>query len=492
MTRVLSNAKNWPVACALLLAFSSAVYAEIKLPAIIGDGMVIQRDKPIRLWGWTDQPAVAIRLGEKEKVVKPDENGRWSVVLKAMPAGGPHEIVLSTREDAEVRIRDVLVGEVWVCSGQSNMEWSAIPQLGIDNNEAEVAAANYPQIRLIDVPNVAAETPQDDFKGKWQACTPESMRPFSAVGYYFGRKLHKELGVPVGLIGSNWGGTEAEPWTSPQAMAAEPKLKAHLEQWEKNVAANEKLKLNPQRPSVLYNAMIAPIVSYPIRGAIWYQGESNVTRAYDYRVVFPTLIKSWRTAWGDRDMPFYFVQIAPFKYTTSIPQWKTTEQHCAELWDSQLYAYRHVKSTGMVVVHDIGNVNDIHPRNKLDVGRRLANWALANTYGKDGIVYSGPIYKSFKKQGDKIVLRFDDTGSGLESRDGKSLTHFTLAAEDQQFKPAVAEIVGDTVVVRSDEVAKPVAVRFAWHEAAEPNLMNKEGLPASPFRTDDWKLITQQ
>lgn len=465
--------------------------AELKLPAILGDGMVVQRDKPIRLWGWSDQLAVTVRLGLDVKVARPDAKGRWEVQLKALPAGGPHEITIKPGLEKDVKIKDVLVGEVWVCSGQSNMEWNATPQWGIENNEEEVSAANYPQIRLIDVPNVAAETPQDNFAGQWQACTPQTMRTFSAVGYYFGRKLHKELGVPIGLIGSNWGGTEVEPWTSTEGLAAEANLKLHLDLWEKNVATDANLKLSPARPGVLYNGMIAPIVRFPIGGVIWYQGESNTSRAYHYRYAFPALIKSWRTAWGLPDMPFYFVQIAPFNYTKHIPQWKLTAEHCAELWDSQLVTHRSVPHTGMVVIHDVGNVDDIHPRNKKDVGLRLAGWALAQTYGQQGLVFSGPIYKSHKIEGNKAVIEFDHTGSGLETRDGQAPDYFTLAGADEQFKPAQAKIVGHTIVVTSEQVAQPVAVRFAWHEAAEPNLKNKEGLPASPFRTDRWKLNSQ-
>ncbi len=486
---------------ALLLALISSLIAqpclaELRLPAVLSDGMVVQQKQPIRVWGWADPAAqVTVSLKGRKQRATADSQGRWSVKLPPLKAGGgPLEIQIESSKGDKAAIKDVLVGEVWVCSGQSNMEQGMTM---IDNFQQEIAAADYPNIRLLLIPKKAAEAPQENVEASWRPCTPKNVAEggwggFSAVAYFFGRKLHKELNVPIGLIESAWGGTESEPWTSPDGMNGEPKLAHLLQQWEAKVSQNPQLKLSPQRPSVLYNAMIAPIVRLPIRGAIWYQGESNVPRAAEYRIVFPNMIQSWRRAWGDPHLPFYFVQIAPFKYTTGLKQWNVTDLALPLLWESQLYTLDHVDHTGMAVIHDVGNVNDIHPRNKLTVGERLANWALEETYDVEGITVSGPIYDDVRFKGDKIEIESFHEGSGLTTRDGKAPTHFEIAGEDHAFHPATVKINSDdTVLVWSDAVKKPKAVRFAWHEDAEPNLTNKEGLPASPFRTDDWPVTTQ-
>lgn len=391
-----------------------------------------------------------------------------------MSAGGPH--TLTVEGTTKIELKDILVGEVWLCSGQSNMEWSVAQS---DNAQAEIQAANYPQIRHIKIPHRPAETPQADVPSDgWKVCSPQTVPGFTAVGYYFARYLHKELNVPIGLIGSNWGGTRIEPWTPPAGFQAVPALSNIAENLDKFPQKNDQGQINHQTPLALYNGMIAPLVPYALRGAIWYQGESNNGEGMLYYEKMKALISGWRTLWDDPDMPFYYVQLAPFRYgrPEALPG----------IWEAQLKALS-IPNTGMAVTVDISNIADIHPRNKQDVGKRLALWALAKTYGKDDVVYSGPLYKSLKVEGDKAIVSFDHVGGGLVSRDGKPLTHFQVAGEDKKFVDAQAEIVGDTVVVRAEGVAKPVAVRFAWHELAEPNLSNKEGLPASPFRTDDWK-----
>jgi sialate O-acetylesterase len=470
-----------------ILALAPSAHAELRLPTVISDHAVLQRDRPVHIWGWADAGVkVTVRLAGKEGKATAGEDGGWSVKLGRLAAGGPHELTVETDRGERLIVRDLLVGEVWVCSGQSNMEWSV--KHGIDDGEKHAAAADYPRIRLFDIPHTPAEEAQTDAKAAWQICTPESMREFSAIGYFFGRRLYQDLGVPVGLIGSNWGGTEAEPWTDLAALRREKRLAHRLEFWDSVVASDPRARLNPQRPGVLYNGMIAPITPYPARGTIWYQGESNVRRADEYTIAFGTLIESWRRAWGDSKMPFYFVQIAPFKYSTSFNRsFAVTEHALPLLWEQQMRTLDRTPHTGMVVVHDVGNVDDIHPRNKLTVGERLAAIALADTYGRKGLATSGPMYRKSRVKGGMIEVTFRHTGTGLATRDGRPPTHFEIAGEDGVFHPAGATIsADDTVCVRSDHVANPKAVRFAWHETAEPNLMNKEGLPASPFRTDDW------
>jgi len=448
------------------LCMLSAAVAEVKLPAIISSNMVLQRGIALPVWGWAEPgEMVAVTCAGQSVATKAGKDGRWQVALKELQPGPPRQMVVTGSSGSKITLKNILVGEVWVCSGQSNMEW---PLARTRNAKEEIAAAKYPNIRLFHVGRARAEEPQSDCKGQWKPCAPEATAGFSAVGYLFGRHLHKELQVPVGLIESAWGGTPAEFWTSRKVLESEPALKSLV-----------------ARGSVLYNGMIAPLIPYAIRGAIWYQGESNVARAYQYRTLFPAMIRNWRSDWGQGDFPFGFVQLAPFRYGRQDPAC------CAELWEAQLLTLRSVPNTGMAVTTDISNVRNIHPANKQDVGKRLGLWAMATVYGKKDLVYSGPIYKSMKVEGEKIRVEFDHVGGGLASRDDKPLSHFTIAGEDRKFVPAAAEIDGETIVVHSDQVSKPVAVRFAWIDTAEPNLMNKEGLPASPFRTDKFKGVTE-
>ncbi|RMG39030.1 MAG: 9-O-acetylesterase [Planctomycetota bacterium] len=455
---------------------SSAVRADVRLPHVFSDHMVLQRDKPIPVWGWDDPGAkVVVQLGDAKAEAKADANGRWSVQLPARAAGGPLE--LTVKGTTEAVFDDVLVGEVWLCSGQSNMEW---PVSRAMNAQQEIAAANYPRIRHIKIPHRPADKPQDDVPSDgWQVCSPKTVGAFTAVGYFFARHLHKELdGVPIGLIGSNWGGTRIEPWTPPEGFKQVPALKNiadRLDQFPEKRGD----RIVHQSPLALYYGMIHPLIPYGIRGALWYQGESNNGEGMLYHEKMKALIYGWRTVWNMPEMPFYFVQLAPFRY-------RGNPLALPGIWEAQLATLRKVPHTGMVVTVDIATVNNIHPPNKQEVGRRLALWALAKTYGRKGIVYSGPLYREHKREGHAIRIFFDHVGSGLVSRDGKPLTHFQIAGADKTFHDAKAEIDGETVVVSSPEVPEPVAVRFAWHQEAQPNLSNKEGLPASPFRTDSW------
>jgi len=643
----------------VVLVFGSAgALADIRLPAVIGDNMVLQQGGKVAIWGWAEPDEdvmVSASWQSMQWGVRAGKDGKWRFEMTAPKAGGPYEMTL--RGKNTVTIKNILAGEVWVCSGQSNMEW---PLAAANNAEQEVAAAKYPNIRLFTVQKKIAGTPQPDCVGQWQQCSPETAGGFSAVGYFFGRHLHKELDVPVGLINTSWGGTVAEAWTRGEALERMPEFKARIAEiekakadpnasqekyeeemkawqekidqagskgmdciaadfddsefkqmelpglWEqtelgnfdglvwfrktievpeslvgkdlilslgpiddmdvtwvngirvgglegpgkwtipreykiaskvikagKNVIAVRALDTgggggfngkpeqmvlksaangedaislagkwrykigydiksmppqprspawanNPNIPTVLYNGMIAPLIPFGIQGAIWYQGESNAGRAYQYRELFPLMITNWRDDWGRGAFPFLFVQLANFMAVKPDPG----ESAWAELQEAQLKTLA-LANTGMAVIIDIGAANDIHPRNKQDVGKRLALWAMGNSYGKK-IVYSGPLYKTMKVEGGKIVLSFDHVGGGLLAKGDGPLKGFAVAGEDKKSVWADAKIEGGKVVVSSEQVAAPVSVRYAWADNPICNLYNKEGLPASPFRTDDW------
>ena len=642
----------------VVLAASAPATADVRLPAVIGDNMVLQRDMPVAIWGWAaPDEKVTVKLAGQSRTAKADAKGEWKVTFGPLKAGSLLEMTVAGKNS--ITVRNILVGEVWVCSGQSNMEMSVA---GCNDAKEEIASAKYPAIRLFTVKKKVATIPQPDAAGSggWRECSPKTVGRFSAAGYYFGRHLHKKLGVPVGLIHTSWGGTPAESWTSrpalervesfkqrlaqsDQAIARYPeamkeyrkklaewqkktkqikaklqagqdvkqwpapaldtkdwktmKLPQHWEQAGLNIDgavwfrkqlqlpdawAGKDLTLSlgpiddddvtffngvrigqtrtwttfrkytvpgklvkagrnviavrvfdgrggggiygkpedmtlagggrsislagewlyrveqvllprprqpsgpnsPWLPSGLYNGMLHPLIPYAIRGAIWYQGESNAGRAYQYRELFSAMITDWRKNWGQGDLPFLFVQLANFLPAPAEP----ADSAWAELREAQLMALS-LPKTGMAVIIDIGEANDIHPKNKQDVGKRLALAARAVAYGQK-IVYSGPIYKSMAVEGSKIRLRFDHVGGGLVARGG-ALKRFAIAGSDRKFVWAEARIDGETVVVYSDKVAKPVAVRYAWADNPEGcNLYNKAGLPASPFRTDTWPGVT--
>ncbi len=657
----------------------------LRLPAIIADGMVLQQQTDCPIWGWAGPGAeIVLRASwlDEETRVMADDAGAWKAMLASPTAGGPYTITITSTSEqtsnaagggaaahataqSTITISDILIGEVWICSGQSNMEW---PLSWADGGQEQVAAAKYPQIRIFDVEHQIAVTPQADCRGKWQACDPKTISRFSAVGYFFGRELHKELDVPIGLIGSNWGGTLAEAWTSGpalrrhgdfdqtlDALEREEREPGYIEKhgrdlmaawwqdlekpdrgwqdrwwqpdrdtsdwptvtlpqaWEKSAIGNvdgivwfrrevdlpdewemqelvlelgpiddyditwfngaqvgelkepgawttprkytvpadlvrsgrnvivirvldtggdgglvgkpeqlrlrlakgaadaepislagswqyqlgasiEKLppmpratRVHQNMPTALYNGMIAPLVPYAIRGAIWYQGESNRMRARQYRTLFPAMIADWRASWGIGEFPFYFVQIAPFNYGGDVGE-------AAELREAQMMTLK-APNTGMAVTMDIGNPADIHPRDKVPVGQRLAAWALAKIYGREGVVCSGPIYREMRVEGHAVRLQFDYAAGGLiagqREADGsitpaEAPTGFQIAGANRKFVPATAEIDGETIIVRSPAVRKPVAVRYAWGAADAGTLFNKAKLPASSFRTDDW------
>ncbi|MEO5602967.1 MAG: sialate O-acetylesterase [Cyclobacteriaceae bacterium] len=637
-----------------IILFSLTAFADVRLPKIFGDNMVLQRDHPIVIWGWSNpKEKITVLLNKQSKTVTAGKDGKWKLSLNPESAGGPYVFVVKGKNT--VTLNNVLIGEVWVCSGQSNMEWTVRNSQGA---EAEIPKGNFPTIRHIKIPNSMSAEPLTDIKESgWKTCDPQTVGDFTAVGYYFARELAQETNVPVGLINTSWGGTHIETWTSRDAfenseefrsmIASMPRLnldsiakkktestvkriealqgplsksKAIASEWksaefndsswpemnvpglwenqalgdfdgtvwlrktfsvsEKNAGKEAVIHLamiddadetflngvligsgknyNEKRiytipsgtlrsgknviavmvndtgggggihgesadmkvsianeaqslagvwvyqveslvqntsgvgpnsyPTLLYNAMINPLLPYTIRGALWYQGESNAGRAFEYRKAFPLMISDWRKKWGQGDFPFYFVQLATFNASGGNSKKGST---WAELREAQAMTLA-LPNTGMAVTTDIGNPLDIHPRNKRDVGKRLAALALSDIYGKDTIS-RGPTFQSLEKEGNKIILTFKNIGTGLSARDKYGyLKGFEIAGDDRQFYYARAHIEGDKIVVNHDSVNEPVAVRFGWSDdASDNNLFNEEGFPAPPFRTDEWEGITE-
>jgi sialate O-acetylesterase len=449
--------------------FTVSSFGQIRLPAVIGDNMVLQQNSEVAIWGWGD-PGREIKVSgswNKDTVKAMISNqSAWKVKLRTPSAGGPFSVSIKGNE--EVILTNVMIGEVWICSGQSNMEWYA--DIKINNAEEEIRNAIYPNIRFFHIKKLGSEAPQNNCFAKWETCTPETMRTFSAVGYFFGRNLQQNLNVPVGIIESAWGGTAAEVWVRPDLVESDSLLKECAEKLETSDSW-------PSKPGVVYNGMLAPLLPYRIAGAIWYQGESNADSPESYRQLFKTLIENWRNDF-ENDFPFYYVQIAPFAYG------KETRAPLIREMQMQTMV---VPKTGMVVVSDlVDNVNDIHPRNKQDVGKRLAGWALSETYGVKGLVYRHPLYQSMNLEKSKVRISFVNADNGLTSN-GDEITCFEIAGADQVFKPAKVKIDGNTVVVSAKDVKAPVAVRFSWSNDAIGNLFSREGLPVAPFRTDDWQ-----
>ena len=469
------------LALTLVMAFATSSKAEIRTSSIFGDSMVVQRDQPIRVWGWTQpQAKVEVSLADKSASGTANDSGRFDVKLPALPAGGPHEMKITAGSESKTFV-DVLVGEVWVCSGQSNMAWSVSNS---NDQDLETLAAKFPKIRLISVPQVGTQEPQDDFNGQWQACTPETVPGFSAVGYYFGRQLHQTLDVPIGLIDNAWGGSAAEAWVRRDALeangnfgellakwdetaekydhaAATERYEAALNKWKETKRGNRpRAPRNPlagqHRPANLYNGVLKPTIGYTIRGAIWYQGESNAGRAYQYRELFPLMIQTWRDDWGQGDFPFYWVQLADFMPEVDEPG----DSAWAELREAQTMSMSKLANSGQAVITDLGEASDIHPRNKQDVAMRLARWALAKDYGVN-VPYQSPTYESMEVDGNKIRVKFTDESGNLDTFDVREAIGFTIAGEDKVFHHATAKILGDrhTVEVSSENVKSPVAVR---------------------------------
>ena len=469
----------------VLVLFASPCLADVRLPKILGSNMVLQRNSVVKIWGWADageEVRVTCDWLDAQTSFTANPDGKWQVSVRTGDAGGPHVMIIVGKN--RIQLERILFGEVWIASGQSNMEMplTAVSgaYTGIKDAAKEVAEANHPGIRLFQVGNFSRKEPLDDVQEgitmygvppaacRWQACTSETIPTFSSTAYFFARELHRELRVPIGIIDTSWGGTSAETWTPASGLKALG-FAAELEQ-AKQLPQNADQKV----PTRLYNGMIHPLRNIAMKGVVWYQGEGNSGRADKYNKLFSTMISQWREVFG-HEFPFYFVQISPFNYRNI---------NAAYLREAQLETLS-LPKTGMVVTMDIGNLTDIHPKNKQEVGRRLALWALANDYGRD-VVYSGPIYRESVFDDGKARIKFDHVGARLATRDGEQPSDFEIAGADRVFHPATVEIDGDQLVVSSDRVLEPRAVRYAFTSEAMPNLMNKEGLPASPFRTDAW------
>lgn len=492
----------------------SSLSAQVRLPALVGDNMVLQQNTKVNLWGWASaNEKISIQLGWDNLPIEisADANGNWKTAVDT-PSGSEKTYDITINAVNTIVLKNVLIGEVWLCSGQSNMFFPVGREdktwkTGVKNYEQEVKNASFPSIRLFTVAINASQTPLEDVTGSWRICTPESIQTFSGVAYFFGRDLYQKLKVPIGLISTSWGGTKAEAWTAQSVLeqdvaflpilhedAKNEKLyQEKLETYYLNLtneriasaenAAKGQLKKPKKEPNktsyVLYNAMLHPIVNYTIKGAIWYQGESNSGKAYLYRSLFPAMVKSWREEWKQGDFPFYYVQITPHKGQN------------AEIREAQLMSLKTIPNSAMVVTTDVGDPNNIHPIDKQTVGYRLSLIARAKNYGEKNLVYSGPVFNHMKIKKQKVQLFFDYAESGLK-KNGETLKEFEIAGEDQVFYPADAKIDGKTIVVSSSKVKEPVAVRFAWKAIPEPNLFNNENLPASPFRTDDWVINSEK
>ena len=455
--------------------------AAIKLPALIGNNMVLQQNTVINVWGWADAgEKVTIQASWQNTPVTAitSADGKWKSTINTPQAGGPYKMVISGR-DYSISIENIMIGEVWVCSGQSNMDFTMRGLGGWKHYKPEVreevASGIYSGVRMFTVKKDTSAIPLENCSGSWIIPDTNTVNDFSAVAWFYGAYLNKQLGVPVGLIATAWGGTPAEVWTPVESIKAEPDLGFYLNHFNGS-------QWWPGTPGVLYNAMIYPLINYPIKGAIWYQGESNKLDAKLYPELIKTMITSWRKAWNVGDFPFYYVQIAPYTYDEPYSG--------ALLREAQLKCLS-IPNTGMAVTMDlVDNIRDIHPKNKLDVGKRLAFWSLKKTYGKKDVICSGPIFSEMQISGKNISLVFSHAEGGLKISK-TTQNNFTIAGADRVFYPATVKVSGDKLVVSSSKVKKPVAVRYAFTNTSQATFFNGAGLPAPSFRTDNWDIITE-
>ncbi len=502
------------LAVSIVLASSSyAAFAAVRLPDVIASSMVLQQKQVVPIWGWAEPgEAVTVAFAGQKKTVIAEADGKWRVDLAKMNASDePRTMTVAGKNTIE--LKDVLVGEVWLVSGQSNMQWR-LPES--TNGAAATAAANHPTMRLFNVSREIAFKKKQGKLAEWLACTPESVKEFSAAGYYFGVELQKALKVPVGLINSSYGGSQAEAWTPVSYLNSSRDLKPTVDRtkiWDAeretvrtNYAAaiakwredSDKARAVGARPSPspgvpdalrdyriassIYDGMIEPLMPFAIKGAVWYQGESNEARAEQYRLLLPTMIRAWRERWGQGDFPFGIVQLPNYRAIKPEPE----ESPWSFIRDAQLRTAIETVKASLIVTIDIGEANDIHPRNKLDLGKRMAIWALKDVYGQKLLNF--PVLGSCEIKGDRIILKFDEVGSGLRIKNGDKLSEFTIAGANRKFVWAEAKIVGkNKVEVWSPEIRSPVAVRYAFNSNPKnPNLTNDSGLPTHPFRTDNW------
>lgn len=503
--------KQYTIFCLLVFfLFGAQLKAEVTLPAVISDNMVLQQDVQARIWGKADaKEKIKVTTSWDKKVYETSANeaGKWQVKVQT-PKQSSRAEHISIKGKNALEVKNILIGEVWMCSGQSNMDFQVAKEkgwkTGIIDEEKEMQDADYSEIRLFHIAQkLSPKAELDDCEGQWLVCNAENLKTFSAVAYFFGKDLHQKLHAPIGLIQASWGATHAESWTKMSEMEHDPvyadlvydfyqsrdnydsdlkNYEEELSDYNKKVSDGVEGLKKPKKPngiyhhkalSTLWNSMIHPVLPYAIRGAIWYQGESNSIRHEDYRHVFTKMINSWRKEWGQGDFPFYFVQIAP--HYKQPPQ----------IREAQLETWQTVPNTGMVVIPDAADSTDIHPRWKQIPGERLAKWALAKTYDKK-IAFSGPRYKSHEVRGNQVIVSFDYTDGGLKSNDNKPLIGFCLAGADKVFHLAKVEIEGDKLVLSTPEVASPMAIRYNWDKFFRANFFNGAGLPATPFRTDRW------
>ena len=485
---------------------SSTDKQTLSLPNIFSNNMVLQRDQALPIWGWSIPGSeVTLEISDQKKSTKTNENGRWEITLNPLKTNSAGiKMTVSTNAD-KIILENILVGEVWLCSGQSNMEFALTES---NSGKEEISNIKNPQIRIISIAPKTSSSPLRDFPGEWVPLTKETAPNFSAIAYFYSEKLHKALNVPIGLINSSFGNTRIEPWISNQSIQKISKLKksttipaAHIdyknlfkqsEKWlaraVRTIAAGKFPKRLPlsrfnqlgrgYQPAALYNAMIHPIVPFGIRGVIWYQGEANITDGALYEQKMKALINGWRNSWDQGALPFYYVQLAPYKDFSG--------EYLGSLWESQFNILKSVRNTGMVVTTDIGNLNDIHPKNKKDVGHRLALWALAKTYGVKNLNYSGPLYKKHEIKGNQIIVHFDHASDGLSVGTDKEVQDVYIQAKGDStpFIKAHTKIKDNTLIISHPDIKEPKAARMGWNKNAQPNLKNAAELPASPFRTD--------
>lgn len=507
----------------LLVLLTVAAQGAVSLPYVFTHHMVLQRDMPAPVWGKAAPgEQVTVSFAEQQHETVADDAGRWRVTLKPLSLGEPRQLVVAGSETKEpVTVRDVLVGDVWICSGQSNMQWRLSQTR---DSQLEAMAADRPEIRLLQIDQLGSPKPLDDIDQAWQVCSRKTAPSFSAVGYHFGTQLQETLNVPVGLIRNAWGGSACEAWTTRDFLESDDQYAELLQRWkvveDKNdepalraayeaklvkfreardaaYAAGDSLPRRPEqknklfqqhRPENLYNARVLPLVPFAIKGVIWYQGESNASRAYQYRDLFPGMIQTWREALGQGDFPFYWVQLADFKAETTGPE----DSPWAELREAQTMALDRLPNVGEAVTIDLGEANSIHPQNKRDVGLRLARLALSKTYGVE-VKGESARFDRFAVEGNTATLTFNNVGRGLKTFDGTPPAGFTIAGADQVFHTAQAKIAGkNQVVLTSPEVAEPVAVRYAWAWNPVVNLYDSAWLPVTPFRTDEWPGVTAE
>lgn len=467
----------------LVLVCIAVVYpsqAEIKLPSVFTSHMVLQQKTEVAIWGWSDarsEVTLITSWNNEQYSTKADRDGKWILKVKTPEAGGPFEITLN--DGVEVKLEDILIGEVWLCSGQSNME---MPMKGfrgqpVKGSNIDILKSKNSNIRLISVPRSSKTVPQNNFEGAWRQASPETVARFSATAYYFGRLVNEMLDVPVGLIDVSFGGSCVQAWMSSETSVSFE---------DKKVPAPEDTIPVPNRtPTVLYNGMLHPVIGYGIKGCIWYQGETNYIEPDRYEELFPLMVAEWRKRWNIGDFPFYYMQIAPFGYSAFTPTEFHEKYNSAYLRDAQRKVQSKIPNSGMAVLMDLGEEKNIHPVKKKEAGQRLALWALAHSYGLKGFGYKSPSFTGINIKGSQITVSFKDTPNGLTSF-GKKLKHFEIAGKNKVFYPATAFLRSKSVVLSSPHVNDPVAVRYAFKDFVVGDLFGTDGLPASSFRTDNW------